>query len=101
MDFKSWNDLFDKSEQRNKMFNVHIPNIYQNSFVPSSDFKIIPHIYGSEFIENLINNNAYDYNYIKSELEKDIDKNYSQLTYDLVEDNSPDEYSQEDEEELE
>ena len=103
MDFKSWNDLFDKSEERNKMFNIHIPNIYQNSFVPSSDFKIVPHIYGSQLIENMVDNKAYDYEYKydKSELEKDIDKDYSQLTYDLVEDNSPDEYSQEVEEELE
>jgi hypothetical protein len=102
MDFKSWNDLFDKSEQRNKMFNIHIPNIYENSFVPSSDFKIIPNIYGSHLIENMVGNNAYkyEYKYIKTQLEKDIDKEYSQLTYDLVEDNSPDEYSQDDEDDL-
>lgn len=102
MRFKSWNDLFDKSEQRTQMFNIHIPNIYQNSFVPSSDFKIIPHIYGSQLIENMVDNKAYDYEYKynKSELEKDIDKDYSQLTYDVVEDNSPDEYSKEDEEDL-
>jgi hypothetical protein len=45
------------------MFNIHIPTIYQNSFVPSSDFKIISHIYGLKFIENLIENNAYAYEY--------------------------------------
>lgn len=61
--FKSWNDLFDRSEQKSKMFNIHIPTIYQNSFVPSSDFKIISHIYGPQFIENLIDNNAYEYEY--------------------------------------
>ena len=64
MQFKSWNDLFDRSEEKSKMFNIHIPTIYQNSFVPSSDFKIIPYIYGPSFIENLIDNKAYEYEYI-------------------------------------
>lgn len=61
MEFKSWNDLFDKSEHKSNMFNIHIPTIYQNSFVPSSDFKIIPHIYGPTFINNLVKNKAYEY----------------------------------------
>lgn len=69
MEFKSWKDLFDKSEQRNQMFNIHIPNIYENSFVPSSDFKIIPHIYGDNYIKNLVKNKAYEYAYSNLVLE--------------------------------
>lgn len=69
MQFKSWKDLFDRSEQKSKMFNIHIPTIYQNSFVPSSDFKIIPHIYGPDFIENLVATKAYEYEYTDSKTE--------------------------------
>ena len=69
MQFKSWKDLFGRSEQKSKMFNIHIPTIYQNSFVPSSDFKIIPHIYGPDFIENLVATNAYEYEYTDSKTE--------------------------------
>ena len=69
MQFKSWKDLFGRSEQKSKMFNIHIPTIYQNSFVPSSDFKIIPHIYGPDFIENLVATKAYEYEYTDSKTE--------------------------------
>lgn len=71
MQFKSWKDLFGRSEQKSKMFTIHIPTVYQNSFVPSSDFKIIPYIYGPTFIENLIDNKAYEYEYIDN-ISKDL-----------------------------
>ena len=54
IEFKSWRDLYVVDDYKtDTFFEVLMPKIHNNAFIPSDDFKIIPTIHGDEHYKEL------------------------------------------------